>query len=84
MKMLAHERQCIVDRIEIMSHRQWKVALATPARFDVFRPSQFCRESLPDPLPRPRLVSTRSAYGKGHRGYLYRYFMYKYVGVLSR
>ena len=42
-----------MNSIEIMSHRQWKVALATPGLFDVIRPLQFCREALPDPCPGP-------------------------------
>src|SRR4051812_42144623 len=33
---------------------------------------------------RPRLVATISSYGKADCGYLYRYFMYECVGVLSR
>ena len=31
-----------------------------------------------------RFVSTRSPYGNARCGYLYRYFMYECVGVLSR
>ena len=50
MKMLAHVRQCIVDRIEIISHRPWKAALATPARFDVTSAS------------RPKKNGTRDGY----------------------
>ena len=33
-----------------MSHRQRKVVLATPGRFDVIRPSQFCREACARPF----------------------------------
>ncbi len=33
---------------------------------------------------RLRLVATRSSYGNGACGYLYRYFMYECVGVESR
>ena len=35
-------------------------------------------------FPRCRLRSTSSAYGNAACGYLYRYFMYEWVGVLSR
>jgi hypothetical protein len=53
--MLAHERQYIVDIIEIMSHRQWKVELETLGRFDVIRPFTILSRSIARPLAPARV-----------------------------